>query len=221
MLEIRAYRPEDRAAVRHVCVETAYIGNPIAPHFAATESMATILTGYYTDREPESAWVVTNDDRVVGYLLGCVDSRKAPAPELTGFKEIVKNWLWLRPSSARVCWIMLWDMIVDAGVARTKVDYARYPAHAHIDLLPEARKGAIALKLFRLWLDHARARGATGMWGVSVLDNEAATVFHRAMGFRALGEAWRATGVRAPSGERMRGQTWVRELPPAPAAALG
>jgi GNAT superfamily N-acetyltransferase len=221
MLEIRAYRPEDRAAVRHVCLETAYIGNPIAAHFTATEALANILTGYYTDHEPESAWVVTNDGRVVGYLLGCVDSRKAPAPELVGFYEIVKGWLWLRPGSAGWCWTMPWDLITDLGVARTKVDYTRYPAHAHIDLLPEARKGATALKLFRLWLDAARARGATGIWGVSVLDNKAATLFHRAMGFRPLGDPWPAMGFRAPSGERMRGQTWVRELAPAPTAASG
>ena len=53
----RKYRPSDRAAVRRLCCETGFIGNPIDPVFEDRELFADFLTAYYTDFEPESAFV--------------------------------------------------------------------------------------------------------------------------------------------------------------------
>jgi hypothetical protein len=197
-----------------VCVETALLGASILPHYSDADSFADMFTAYYTDREPESAWVVADGARVVGYLLGCLDSSKAPAPEWVIFKQIMRRWLWLRPGTAGFCFRSLFDVVRDFGPTRPEVDNNRWPAHAHLDLLPEARKGATALRLFRLWLDAARGRGAAGIWGASIIENEPATVFHRAMGFRASGDPFPATGMRTATGARMHGQIWVRELKP-------
>ena len=57
----RKYRPSDRAAVRRLCCETGFIGNPIDPVFEDRELFADFLTAYYTDFEPESAFVVEMD----------------------------------------------------------------------------------------------------------------------------------------------------------------
>jgi hypothetical protein len=218
MLEIRRYRPEDRAGVRQVCVETAFLGASILPQYSDVESFADMFTGYYTDHEPESAWVVTDGERVLGYLLGCMDSRNSPAPEWVVFKHIMRRWLWLRPGTAGFCFRCLFDVLRDLGPTRPPVDYVKWPAHSHLDLLPEARKGPTALRLFRLWLDAARERGAVGMWGASIVENEPATVFHRATGFHPAGEPFPATGMRTPAGTRMHAQIWVRALQPAAAA---
>ena len=39
-----------------------------------------MFTSYYTDAEPQSALVAELDGEVAGYLLGCVDSRRAWNP---------------------------------------------------------------------------------------------------------------------------------------------
>ena len=218
MLEVRRYRSEDREGVRQVCVETAFLGSSILPQYRDAASFADMFTAYYTDHEPESAWVVVDDGRVVGYLLGCLDSHACPDPEWVAFKHIVRRWLWLRPGTANFCFRSLFDVVHDLGPTRPPVDYARWPAHAHLDLLPEARKGAIALRLFRLWLDRARERGAAGIWGVSFLENEPATLLHRAMGFRAEGKPFLATGMRTDAGKRMHAQVWVQNLVSVPSA---
>jgi hypothetical protein len=177
-----------------------------------------MFTGYYTDKEPESAWVVVEGERVVGYLLGCLDSRNCPAPEWVVFKHIMRRWLWLRPGTAGFCFRCLYDVVRDLGPTRPAIDHVKWPSHSHLDLLPEARKGAIALRLYRLWLNMARERGACGMWGATIVENEPASLFHRAMGFRTSGDPFPATGMRTPAGKRMHAQIWVRELQTATAA---
>jgi hypothetical protein len=212
MLEIRPYRPEDRAGVRHVCVETAYLGSSMRPHFRHSETIADILTAYYTDCEPESAWVVSDGARVLGYVLGCLDSRKAPSMEWVAVKCIFKRWLWLRPGNASFCFRSLYDMLRYAGEEQPKVDHALWPAHSHINLLPEARVGTMGMRLFRTWLTHAKQHGANGLWGISTVENTVSTLFHRAMGFRQLGGQFTALGHRLPEGGPTHLQFWVREL---------
>src|SRR3954469_23341139 len=68
--EIRSFQPEDRPRVRQLCCETGFLGNPVDPVFEDRELFADYLTAYYTDWEPESAWVLVVNGEIRGYLLG-------------------------------------------------------------------------------------------------------------------------------------------------------
>jgi len=68
--EIRKFQPADRARVRELCCETGFLGNPIDPVFEDREIFADYLTAYYTDWEPESAFVLLVNGEIRGYLLG-------------------------------------------------------------------------------------------------------------------------------------------------------
>ena len=63
---IRLYRPSDRDAVRRLCCETGYLGKAIDPVFEDRELFADYLTSFYTDWEPESAFVLEQDGEVKG-----------------------------------------------------------------------------------------------------------------------------------------------------------
>ncbi len=67
----RPYRPEDRDAIRTLCCETGFLGEPIDSVFSDQKLFADYLTSYYTDWEPESTWVGEVDGEVVGYLTAC------------------------------------------------------------------------------------------------------------------------------------------------------
>ena len=69
---IRAYRPEDREAVRQICCETGFLGEPIDPIFQDHDLFADLITEPYLTIEPEWALVAESDNRVIGYLLGSV-----------------------------------------------------------------------------------------------------------------------------------------------------
>ncbi|MEY2575833.1 MAG: hypothetical protein QOF80_1320, partial [Verrucomicrobiota bacterium] len=46
---IRSYRATDRAAVRRLCCQTGFLGDPIDPVYQDNELFADFLTTYYTD----------------------------------------------------------------------------------------------------------------------------------------------------------------------------
>ena len=68
--EMRRYEPRDRDAVRNLCCDTGFLGQPVDPVFEDRDLFADYLTRYYTDIEPESAFVVLVHGEVKGYLLG-------------------------------------------------------------------------------------------------------------------------------------------------------
>src|SRR5947207_15912617 len=70
---IRSYQASDRGAVRKLCCETGFLGDPIDPVFQDRELFADFLTTYYTDHEPESSFVLEIDGKIRGYLLGSLN----------------------------------------------------------------------------------------------------------------------------------------------------
>ena len=67
-LRIRPYEPRDRAAVRQICCDTADAGQPVERFFPDREVIADLLTNYYTQFEPQSAFVADNGSGAVGDL---------------------------------------------------------------------------------------------------------------------------------------------------------
>src|SRR6266567_303292 len=67
---IRSYRNSDRDAVRRLCCQTGFLGDPIDPVYEDRELFADFLTTYYTDHEPESCFLLEVDGEIRGYLLG-------------------------------------------------------------------------------------------------------------------------------------------------------
>ena len=67
---IRSYRASDREAVRWLCCQTGFLGEPIDPVYEDHELFADFLTTYYTDHEPESSFVLELEGEICGYLLG-------------------------------------------------------------------------------------------------------------------------------------------------------
>lgn len=211
---IRKYRDADRQQVRSICFETGLFGRPVKSRYGDLESFADMFTSYYTDCEPENAWVVArnDDDRlIVGYLLGCMDSRRAWDPTMIGVKHVLKRGLLFRPSTAPFYFRLLCDIVRDGGVHRTPIDFDKYPAHDHIDLLPEAR-GAFGKLLFEKFLEEMLAKGVRGAHGEGVFENTRIRRFAAFYGYKEIGEPYPIPGMRDLDGSRIHGITVVRDL---------
>ena len=74
-LAIREYEPTDRARVREIACLTAFRNRGHGVLIDDASLFADYWTRYYTDIEPQSALVAERDGRVVGYCLGCLDTR--------------------------------------------------------------------------------------------------------------------------------------------------
>lgn len=74
-IRIRRYNKQDRPAVRDICWETAFCGKPADVFFQDREILCDFLTAYYTDYEPQGAFIADAGGKVAGYLISTRDAR--------------------------------------------------------------------------------------------------------------------------------------------------
>lgn len=216
-MHVRPYRPSDRDGVRRVCFETGYMGDPVAWQWRDAESFADLFSGWYTDHAGDDALVVADDRyEVVGYLLGCRDSTQVPGPGRLAAHHLLRRGLLVRPGTAPVLWRTLGDLAVQTARTRRvpagEVVDPRWPAHLHIDLLPEARGTGMGRRLMTTWLDALRADGSPGCHLTTWAENDGAVAFFQAMGFRREGPPQPMLGLRSPEGQLHHTQLMVQPL---------
>lgn len=204
-ISVRPFAAHDREAVRSICWLTGYIGEPADWMWRDRESFADLFSGYYTDHEPRSALVAESSEGVVGYLLGCRDSRDATNIGQVLGHHVVRRGLLLRPGTAPFLWRILRDLAVDGMRHRlphpNRFDQ-RWPAHLHIDLLPEARGRGVGSMLMRRWLDTLRTEGVAGCHLETMAENHSAIAFFQRCGFERRGAPQLVPGMRSPEGAR-------------------
>jgi len=210
---IRPYETADRTGVRRVCYLTGFMGEPADWMWRDQESFADMFTGYWTDREPESATVAVLDGEVVGYLLGCRDSRKVWNAGKQFAHHAFGRGMAFRPGTAGVMWRIVEDGIVDSFRHRlpppTYYD-ERWPAHLHIDLLPVCRHKGIGATLVARWLETLRSEDVAGCHLQTMAENSRAIAFFEKMGFAKRGEPKGVPGFRTRTGARMGVQLMVQ-----------
>jgi L-amino acid N-acyltransferase YncA len=139
---VRQYEPRDREAVREICRRTAYRNRGSAAVFEDGELFADYWVSYYTDHEPESTWVLEQDGQVIGYLSGCVDTRRHKQVMARSIvPAVVGKAIWRLVTGRyrqRTTKRMLWWMVSRGFREEPKFPYDRYPAHFHINLLRQA-----------------------------------------------------------------------------------
>lgn len=182
---IRAYRPEDLPAVYDICVRTAAGGGDARGLYRSDDLVPDIFAGPYVHLEPRLAFVVDDGVRAVGYVVGCADT----AEFARAFRE---RWLprvadrYGPPPSAPVT-------ADDAMVTRlhhpermVRPELAAYPAHLHVDLLPQHQGAGLGRALIHTFLVAAASAGAPAVHlGVDPA-NTGARAFYDRLGFREI-----------------------------------
>jgi ribosomal protein S18 acetylase RimI-like enzyme len=209
-IAIRRYEPVDRAAIRALCCDTGFLGRPIDPVFEDRDLFADYLTRYYTDWEPESAFVLTVNGEVHGYLLG---SRRPFRQQVFNVfnnlsllaKGALRYWRYNAASKKFIRWILTqaWREVPAAP---------RRAAHFHFNVLPESRKLASTRALTEAYLEHLRAHGEKRVYGQIVVfeDRRGAKLFER-YGFKVLNRS-EITKYRGVHPERVYLCTVMKEL---------
>lgn len=211
---IRPYRAEDRDAVRRICFDTALLGESIADQYRDFESLADILTSYYTDKEPESQLVAEQDGRVVGYLLACRDVARVTSPFVIAIRHMLLRGVCFRPGTMRFYWRSFIDLFLClVTTKRPHLDPKLYSSHTHTNFARGFRGGGISTEMHAHLFDRLKADGVRGMQAEVIAENEPALRWvQETLGYRAVGKPYYTMGIRDKNGKRLRIQLITREL---------
>ncbi|MGA5300584.1 GNAT family N-acetyltransferase [Nucisporomicrobium flavum] len=183
---IRAYRPEDLNTIYDICVRTADAGGDARGQYSSDRLMGDIFAAPYVILEPEHAHVLDDGTgTAVGYVLGTADTAR--------FARRYRD-EWLPATADR--YPLPQDPPVTPDDRMLALHYhpermvtpelADYPAHLHIDLLPEWQGKGWGRGLIGAFLAGLRAAGVPRVHLGMVPTNTSARAFYDRLGFVEL-----------------------------------
>lgn len=181
-MRIRHAVPADLPACREVCLGTGDSGADGRALFTLMDIVSDVFVAPYFEFCLEYAWVLENDEGAVcGYVLGCADTN--------AYEQNLRETWWpqMREKYAGVLGATdrdksYLDFIAHPVPAPASV-VAHYPAHGHIDLLPEAQGAGWGKQMMHLMMNALRDAGARGMYLDVSVDNLRAQKFYSRLGF--------------------------------------
>ena len=171
-ITIRPYQKDDHDQIQKVCLETGY-GQELPPK-PMQDMLLTAFCNYYIEEEPENCFVAADGDTAVGYILCAKDTvfwsgsflkKYVPDFEVSPLKPFYQ------------------------GIMEAPLKFAgQYPAHLHIDILPEYQRMGIGFRLMDALTAHLKGQGVPGLMLSVAGDNEKGKNFYKKYGFGVLEE---------------------------------
>lgn len=182
---IRPYQVGDRDAVYDVAVRTGAAGQDARGRYSTDDLIGDIYAGPYLYLEPEHAYVLDNGSRPVGYVIGTANT--------IGFVAAYRDrWLPLMrqryqpPANPPVSDEdrKLADMFNPEIMLVDEL--ALYPAHLHINLLPDYQGSGFGRAMMSTFLASVAAAGAASCYLAVRPKNTAALGFYARLGWQRL-----------------------------------
>ncbi|MCE7481672.1 GNAT family N-acetyltransferase [Microbacterium profundi] len=185
MSSIRPYRPEDRQAMFEICLKTADAGADATGMFSDDDLWGLLFAVPYAERHPDLCSIVEADDgRAIGYIVATDDT--------DAFERWFRDEWWPqfterfpRPAHAE----SPEEKMIEYGYRRRpgqNPNTAQYPAHLHIDLLPETQGQGLGRRLIETLFAELRRRGVKGLHLGMNPENTGAAAFYERLGMQRL-----------------------------------
>ena len=189
-MQIRAYQPSDRDALRAICCDTGNLGQPVDSNVFDRELFADYWVSPYINHEPENIWVADENGNAVGYLTAAFDTDRhhrrmrycvMPAILLKSlfdgrvFKHMTRDFIWTR-------FKLWWGKSL---VAENLIE--AFPAHLHINIKEGFRGRAVGKELLEAFFAAARSAGVKGVHLETRADGKAPAFFEK-NGFQKVGQ---------------------------------
>ncbi|SDT62309.1 GNAT family N-acetyltransferase [Actinoplanes derwentensis] len=179
---IRDYRPGDLDAIYDICVRTGAGGADARGVHSSDLMLGDVWAVPYVTREPEHAHVLDDGTgTAVGYVLGTADTRAFVAWFRAEWIPAVADRFAAGDPRDRGLTAAL-----NAPEKMLRAELADYPAHLHIDLLPEWQGRGKGRALMAAFLDGLRAAGVPRVHLGMAAGNTGAHTFYQRLGFHDL-----------------------------------
>ncbi|WP_410013335.1 GNAT family N-acetyltransferase [Sodalis sp. C49] len=181
---IRQAAERDRAALSEICLKTANAGTDASALYSDPAYPGLRFVMPYAIFEPELAFVLEENGHILGYVVAARDTaafeQRLQRDWWPGLREKLADRRALLPLDEGVLDFIRQPQSKEAGLLE------QYPAHLHINILPQAQGGGQGRRMIETELEALRRAGVSGVHlGVS-LKNEPVCAFYERLGFRLL-----------------------------------
>ncbi len=172
-MKIRPYTEKDRDDVRYICLNS---DGPCDSDEEGQHFLLTTYCDYYIEREQENCFVCTDDDdRAVGYILCAQDFDRFWNTFMSDFYPRLDETTMSR------------QYAIESTVMHKK-HKDEYPAHLHIDILPDYQRKGMGRKMTDTLLNHLKNKGVKGLMLCVWKHNKVGQRFYENYGFDRLDE---------------------------------
>jgi ribosomal protein S18 acetylase RimI-like enzyme len=188
---IRRAEPGDADALFEICLLTADSGVDASALYSNRKLPGYIWAAAYGALEPDFALILSDGDRALGYVIG--------APDTAAFEDRLARQWWpqVRANLEGFQPVTVHDEMalqrINTPPRHDAEQLVDYPAHLHINILPEAQSAGLGHRMIETELDAFRRAGAKGVQlGVSPT-NIRAKGFYEHLGFSDISKPGHVT----------------------------
>ncbi|AYN38003.1 GNAT family N-acetyltransferase [Streptomyces dangxiongensis] len=183
---IRPYRPADREAVADVCVRTAHNGGDSRAIYPDPRLMPALFAEPYCRFDPDLAFVLDDGTgRAVGYVVGTADTERF-------VRDLRRSWIprlagrYPKPTAPPRTPTEEMIHLLHQPERMLVPELAGFPAHLHIDLLPDWQRRGYGRGLLHTFLAALSGQGVRAVHLGMVTANTAARAFYDRLGFHVI-----------------------------------
>ena len=190
MHKFRRATPDDLNAFYQVSLQTGHLGSDARHLYADPKLMGHIYSAPYLKFSPDLAMVVERHGQVLGFCIGAANTRDFERRLETGWWPSLRQTYQKPLTKKRSEWTAderRCQMIHVPEIAPQHV-CKNFPAHLHMNLLPEIQGRGTGHELLQFWLEKAAELGVSAVHVGANVQNEKAVRFWQRQGFRNLVE---------------------------------
>ena len=170
-MKIRKYKEKDRLEIEDIHFKTGFLGESMSK-FLSNNKIWKEKINYFFNKEKENIFVLVDEKRVVGYLLGSFKQSKNEKLSyvLNTFKNVFLSLYGSRIS--RIYWLNEFFLLIKIILRMSKEYKFKTPKNAatfHINIRPKYRRRGFGTKLLKIFVKHAKSNGVNRIYAVSYL----------------------------------------------------
>ena len=180
-LKIRRYKKTDLDSLYQICLRTGDNGKDATRCYNDKKLIGHIYSAPYAIFEPELCFILSMDSNPCGYILGTKNTIR--------FQKWLKD-KWYFKLQKSYSMPLDEDNSRDANLIRqlyvqqdNREEFKNYPAHLHIDILPNAQRRGYGRKLINAFLKELIYQKVKGVHLIVSKKNINAINFYQKVGF--------------------------------------
>jgi len=182
---IRSYKSTDTSVAYKICLKTGNSGQDATHLFSDPLVLGHIYVGPYMEFEPQSVFILEDDQGPCGYIMGVLDSQ-------TYYQWMHSEWLpkiredYKKPTGDSDTWDETEKITNLLFQPESQRLFPGFPAHLHIDLLSRAQGKGQGKLMMDHFIDYIRYNKISGVHLELSSKNDRAFNFYRKYGMQEL-----------------------------------